>query len=140
MIVLDTNVVSELMRAQPHPKVAAWVAGQSRGSLYTTVITHAEILYGVETMPAGKRRDALRAVAQDIFEEEFAGRVLPFQGDAVAHFARVVAVRRQAGSPIEGFDALIAAMTLAAGAQIATRDVSGFAGCSLTIVNPWEVA
>jgi predicted nucleic acid-binding protein len=138
VIVLDTNVVSELMRPEPHPKVFAWVAGQPRDALYTTSITHAEILYGIQAMPAGKRRDALTAVAEGIFGEEFAGRVLAFQGAAAAHFAAIVTSRRQAGSPIAGFHALIAATALAAAAKVATRDVSGFAGCGLTIVNPWD--
>ncbi len=137
MIVLDTNVISELMRPEPHPRVFDWVAERPRGSLYTTSITHAEIFYGIEAMPAGRRRDALAAVARGIFEEEFAGRVLPFRDEAAGHFARLVDAHRRAGQPIEGFDALIAATTLAAGAEIATRDVGGFAGCGLTVINPW---
>ena len=106
-------------------------------SLYTTSITHAEILYGIGAMPAGKRRDVLTAVAEGIFAEEFAGRVLGFQGTAAVHFASIVTARRQAGSPIAGFDALIAATALAAGAKVATRDVHGFADCGPTIINPW---
>ena len=137
MIVLDTNVISELMRPQPDAGVVAWVASQPRATLHTTSITRAEILYGVAAMPDGRRRDGLAALVEAMFTEEFSGRILPFTAEAAPHYARIVAARRQVGTPIEGFDALIAATTLAAGGRVATRDVSGFAGCGLTIVDPW---
>lgn len=140
MIVLDTNVISELMRPEPNPAVTAWVAAQPRDALYTTSINRAEILYGIAAMPAGKRRDGAAALVEAMFAEEFAGRILPFAAEAAPHFARIVAERRRAGMPIEGFDALIAAATLAAGGFIATRDIGGFANCGLTIVNPWTVS
>ena len=78
MIVLDTNVISELMRSQPHPAVTAWVAAQSRGSLYTTSLNEAELFYGISAMPEGRRRSGLAAGAEALFAEEFAGRVLVF--------------------------------------------------------------
>lgn len=137
MIVLDTNVISELMRPQPHAGVVAWVAAQPRATLYTTSITRAEILYGIAVMPEGRRRDGLAALVAAMFDDDFAGRVLPFTAEAAPHYARIVAVRRQAGKPIEGFDALIAATALAAGGSVATRDVGGFAKCGLTIIDPW---
>ncbi len=138
MIVLDTNVLSELMRPEPHPAVFAWVAAQSRSSLYTTAINRAEVLYGIAALPAGRRKDALAAAAEAVFSEDLAGRILPFDTSSAAHYARLVMARREAGTPIEAFDALIAAATLAAGAGLATRDTGGFAGCGLSVVNPWE--
>lgn len=137
MIVLDTNVISELMRAVPHAGVVAWVAAQPRATLYTTSITRAEILYGIAAMPDGRRRDSLAALVEAMFSEDFSGRILPFTAEAAPHYARIVATRRQAGTPIEGFDALIAATTLSNGGSIATRDVTGFVGCGLTVIDPW---
>jgi predicted nucleic acid-binding protein len=138
MIVLDTNVISELMRPEPHRGVFAWVAAQPRRTLYTTSINQAEILYGIECLPAGRRRDALGAAARVIFAEDFADQVLSVDGKAAAHYAQIVAARRLTGNPLEGFHALIAAAALAAGASVATRDVSGFAGCGVGIIIPWE--
>lgn len=140
MIVLDTNVLSELMRPEPHPAVFAWVAAQPRASLYTTSLNRAEVLYGIAALPEGRRKKALTEAAELMFNEDLASRVLPFDDNGAAHYAKLVTARREAGAPIETFDALIAATTLAAGANIATRDVGGFAGCGLSIVNPWEAA
>jgi hypothetical protein len=137
MIVLDTNVISELMRPESHPAVLAWVAAQPRATLYTTGINQAEILYGIAVLPDGRRRTALAAAAEAMFADDFADRVLPFSGAAAMHYANIVAARRRAGTPIEGFDALIAATALAAGADIATRDIGGFDGCGLTLIDPW---
>ena len=137
-MVLDTNVLSELMRPDPHPAVMAWIVAQPRASLYTASICEAEVLYGISTLPGGRRRMALATAAQAVFEEEMTGKVLPFNRTAAAHYAEIVAARSQAGRPIDAFDALIAATALAAGAGVATRDVGGFEGCGLRIlVNPW---
>lgn len=136
MVVLDTNVVSELMRPEPHPAVRAWAAAQPRATLYTTSITQTEILYGVAMLPEGRRRAALEA-ADGMFAEDFAGRVLPYNGAAASHYAAIVISRRRAGSPIDAFAALIAATARAAGADVATRDIGGFQGCGLTLVDPW---
>ncbi|SFL94425.1 type II toxin-antitoxin system VapC family toxin [Methylobacterium pseudosasicola] len=138
MIVLATNVISEMMRSEPHPAVLAWVAAQPRTTLYTTSINRAEILYGVAALPPGRRRDSFHTVVTAIFSEDFAGRVLPFGDAAAEHYARIVTTRRAAGTPIEGFDALIAATTVAEGFRIATRDVGGFAGCGLEVIDPWH--
>jgi len=137
MIVLDTNVISELMRAQPNEGVFAWVAAQPRALLYTTCINQAEVLHGIAALPEGRRRTALAGAAQAIFDEDFAGRVLAFGAAAASRYAEIVMVRRRAGNPIEGFDALIAATALAAGANVATCDIGGFAGCGLTLIDPW---
>ncbi len=137
MVVLDTNVVSELMRPEPHPAVRAWVGAQPRATLYTTSITQTEILYGLAMLPEGRRRAALEVAADGMFAEDFAGRVLPYNGAAASHYAAIVISRRRAESPIEAFDALIAATARAAGADLATRDIAGFEGCGLTLVDPW---
>jgi predicted nucleic acid-binding protein len=138
MIVLDTNVISELMRPGPHPAVLSWVAAQPRATLYTTGINQAEILYGIAMLPEGRRRTALGVAAQAMFAEDLAGRVLAFNSAAAVHYAQIVTTRRRMGNPIEAFDALIAATALAAGADVATRDISGFASCGLTLIDPWS--
>jgi predicted nucleic acid-binding protein len=140
VIVLDTNVISELMRAEPHPRVLAWVAAQPGALLYTTYVNQAEILYGIAALPEGRRRVALAEVAEAIFAEDFDGRILPFGAGAAACYPSVVVTRRRAGNPIERLDGLIAAIALAAGASVATRDTGGFAGCCLTVIDPWTTA
>jgi predicted nucleic acid-binding protein len=137
-VVLDTNVISELICPEPHPAVLDWVAARPRTTLYTTDINQAEILYGIAVLPEGRRRTALVAAAQAMFAVDLAGRILPFDGAAAARYAGIVVARRRAGTPIDGFDALIAATALSAGAVVATRDVSGFDGCGLALINPWD--
>jgi len=139
MIVLDTNVLSELMRSNPDPAVATWIDAQPRASLYTASVCQAEILYGIEAMPGGKRRDALAALATTLFEEDLADQILPLTAAAAVRYARIVVSRRDAGKPIGAFDALIAATALVAGASVATRDTDGFEGCGLTLINPWKL-
>jgi len=140
VIIVDTNVISELMRGEPNPAVLAWAAAQPRAQLYTTRISQAEILYGIAGLPQGRRRAALAAAANAMFDEDFRDRILPFDAGAAVRYPEVVLARRQAGKPIEKFDALIAATTLAAGASIVTRDTGGFAGCGLTVINPWATS
>lgn len=140
MIVLDTNVISELMRPMPAPQVLAWVAAQPRALLYTTHINQAEILFGIAALPEGRRRSTLASAADAMFADEFAGRVLPFGAAATARYAGIVVARRRAGNPIEGFDGLIAAIALAAGASVATRDTAGFTGCGLSLIDPWTAS
>ena len=138
MIVLDTNVISELMRPHPDPGVIAWAAAQPRTLLYTTSINRAEVLYGIGALPEGRRRAALMEAAAAMFDEDLAGRVLSFDVAASSRYAEIVVLRRQAGKPIDGFDALIAATAFVAGAVVATRDVEGFAGCGINVINPWK--
>ena len=139
MIVLDTNVLSELMRAEPHPAVFAWTAGHLRSGLFTTSVNVAEILYGIAALPIGRRRTGLAASAQAMFAEDFAGRILPFDDEAAVQYAEIVMSRRRQGRPIEAFDAQIAAIALVAKADVATRDVAGFADCGLSLIDPWTV-
>jgi len=138
VIVLDTNVLSELMKSTPAAAVMNWVAKQSTASLFTTTITQAEILHGVALLPQGRRRAAIEAAANAMFDEDFAGRVLPFGSHAAHAYADIAAVRRHAGRPISQFDAQIAAIASAAGAGIATRNVADFEGCGIRVIDPWR--
>jgi hypothetical protein len=110
VILLDTNVVSELMKSAPAEAVVGWTAAQPASSLYTTSITQAEIFHGILLLPSGKRRRAIEAAAQAMFSEEFEGRVLAFGSESAFPYARIAADRRRAGRPISGFDAQIAAI------------------------------
>ncbi|MGQ9369238.1 type II toxin-antitoxin system VapC family toxin [Azospirillum sp. ST 5-10] len=138
MIVLDTNVLSELMRPAPSEAVFHWVAGRPAASLFTTTITQAEILFGLALLPEGRRRSDLLAAAEQMFAEDFAGRVLPFDAAAATAFAPIAAGRRQKGRPTGAFDAQIAAIATSRSAALATRNVADFQDCGLPIVNPWE--
>ncbi len=138
MIVLDTNVLSELMKPSPAGSVVRWLAGQPAASLYTTSITQAEILHGVMLLPAGRRRAAIEAAAEAMFTEDFEGRILPFGSDAARLYARIAAERRRSGRPISHFDAQIAAIARSAGAAIATRNVADYENCAAKIIDPWE--
>lgn len=138
MIILDTNVVSELMRASPSQAVLDWIAGQPMADLFTTTITQAEILFGVALLADGRRRAGLAQAAGQMFAEDFAGRVLAFDASAAQAFAPIAAARRRAGRPIAAFDAQIAAIAFASGAVLATRNVADFEGCGVVVVNPWE--
>lgn len=138
MIVLDTNVLSELIKPAPTRAVTDWVASQPAISLYTTSITQAEILHGIMLLPSGKRRSAIEAAVEAMFSQDIGGRVLPFGSDAAFHYARIAATRRRAGHPISHFDAQIAAIARSTGAAVATRNVSDFEGCGLKLINPWQ--
>ncbi len=138
MIILDTNVLSELMRPVPAAIVIEWMAGRAPASLYTTSITQAEILHGLMLLPRGRRRAALEAAATAMFTEDFAGRILGFGTDAAPSYAQIASDRRGAGRPISHFDAQIAAIARATGATIATRNMADFAGCGVALVNPWK--
>jgi len=138
MIVLDTNVVSEMMRARPDERVLDWVAMQPHALLHVTSVTQAEILHGVILLPAGRKRSAIQAAAEAMFETGFADRILPFGSDAAIEYARIAAERRKIGRPISQFDAQIAAIARSVQAAIATRNVADFQGCSVKVVNPWE--
>jgi toxin FitB len=139
VIVLDTNVISELMRPEPNLRVFAWLAKQPRQLLYTTYINQAEILSGIAMLPEGQRRTALAAAADTFFSRELAGRLLPFGAAAAEIYPTIVVKRRRVGKPIIGLDALIGAIAPAAGAAVATRDTGGFTGCGVRLIDPWSV-
>ena len=115
-----------------------WLAQYPAPRLFTTTITQAEILYGVELLPKGKQRAALQSAVEAMLAEEFAGRILPFDSDAARAFARIASARRAAGRPVTGFDTQVAAIALAHGATVATRNTIDFEGCGITVVNPWS--
>ena len=136
MLVLDTNVLSELMKASPAPAVMEWTDAPGRERLYITAITVAEIRYGVERLPSGRRRDLLRSAAADSFAG-FGDEILPFDVEAAARYPDVVTRRDRAGRPIDGFDAQIAAICLAHRASLVTRNVKDFAETGVKLIDPW---
>ncbi len=134
---LDTNVLSELLRAAPAPQVLKWFAAQTSESLFVSAVTQAEMMLGARLLPAGKRRGSLEAALGAMFTEDFGGRILPFDSDAVPAYVDIVSVRRAAGRPISQFDAQIAAVARHAGAKLATRNIEDFENCGVAVVNPW---
>jgi predicted nucleic acid-binding protein len=138
MIILDTNVLSELMRPTPSARLVAWVAKQSATELFTTSITEGEIFYGIELLPKGKRRQGLLAAAEAVFAEDLAGRIFGFESEAARVFSKIAAHRRALGRPISHADAQIAAISQVRGAKLATRNVADFQDCGLEVVDPWN--
>lgn len=138
MIVLDTNVISELWKAAPDPRVLSWIDAQMVETLYLSAITVAELRFGLAAMPEGKRR----AIYQDRLERDvlpvFTGRVLPFDLDASQAYADLMAQAKAAGKAIGRADGYIAATAAARGLMVATRDTSPFEAAGLNIINPWE--
>jgi predicted nucleic acid-binding protein len=140
VLILDTNVLSEIMGPRPAPEVAAWLARQPDDLLFTTAISQAEILSGLAIMAEGRRRSELEAAARGIFTEDFEGRILPFDTDATAAYAKIVALRRRTGRATAPLDLMIAAVALSHNASVVTRDTKGFEGCGVPFVNPWQVS
>jgi hypothetical protein len=140
LILLDTNVISELMRPKPDAHVVEWLDRQKDVSFWICSITQAEILTGLALMQEGKRQHGLMHVATTMFDEDFAKRCLPFDSDAAKHYAIIVSERTQQGSPISVEDAQIASIARANGLSIATRNVKDFANIQgLVVLNPWQV-
>lgn len=135
MIVIDTNVISEMMRDGPDPVVLAWAA--TVGRLHTTAITLAEVEYGIARLPAGRRRDQLSRAATDVFAD-FQDVILPFDVRAAYRYAEVVANREARGDPIATADAQIAAVCAARNAALATRNTGDFESTGIQLVNPWQ--
>lgn len=138
MTILDTNVVSEIMRPVPAPAVLRWISDQISEELHLTAITVAEVLYGIELLPPGKRQEILRAGAEQLFRVIFTDRILTFDATAAREFSLIASSRRKQGRPMSEFDAQIAAIARAKNAVIATRDTGDFEGCGVRMVNPWE--
>ena len=139
MTILDTNVVSELISVAPSQAVVHWISSQRLlDDLLITAVTVAEILYGVELLPKGKRRDRLHQNAQAMFAEDFSGRVLPFDEQAARAFAPLTAIRRAQRRPIAEFDAQIAAIVRVHDATLATRNTADFEGCGVRLIDPWQ--
>jgi predicted nucleic acid-binding protein len=138
MLILDTNVLSEILRPAPSSGVIDWLESQSRSQLFTTTITQAEILYGVALLPKGARRDRLAVATRAIFEEDFDEKVLPFDSRAADIYANIAAVRKSSGKPISQLDAMIAGITRGHQARLVTRNGRDFADCGIDFVDPWE--
>lgn len=138
MIVVDTNVVAELMRPEPHEAVLRWGLAQPGIDLYTTAITVAEVLHSIERLPAGRRKERLRSTATEVFAT-LEGHVLAFDAPAAAHYPLIVDARERLGRPIDGFDAQIASICRARRSPIATRNVSDFEDTGVEVVDPWLV-
>jgi toxin FitB len=136
-MLLDTNVVSELMRPAPEAAVLAWLNNQPADTLWLNSVVVSELLYGIARLPDGKRRAQMAQTVQAMLDEDFSGRVLPFDLDAAVVYADLVAMRERQGLPMDVADAQIAAICLAHGAALATRNTKHFEGLGLTLINPW---
>jgi hypothetical protein len=137
MIVLDTNAVSEVMKPNPSEVVVDWLDAQTPDEVFITVVTQAELLYGVESLPAGKRRAALSQQVERVFAEDFPGRILHFDQLSARMFSMVVRQREAIGRPILPLDAMIAAIARSRNATVATRNTRDFEGCGVRLINPW---
>lgn len=136
---LDTNVLSEVMRENPATEVMTWLDAQPESLLHTSTITQAEVLAGIAFLPPGKRRDALASSADPLFQLDFGGRCLVFSGAAAEQYALVRDQRKLAGSPISTEDAQIAAIALANQLALVTRNTKDFEGIAgLQVCNPWQ--
>lgn len=138
MIILDTNVVSELLRVTPSPAVEAWLAAQDGAHVYLTAISEAELRYGVAILADGRRPRMLAKAVDAILREDFRGRILPFDSAAAEDYARIGAERKAAGRPISQLDCQIAAIGRSRRATVATRNIRDFEGCGIELVDPWK--
>jgi toxin FitB len=140
MILLDTNVVSEITRDQPQQAVRLWFNAHPRQELFLCAPVLAELRYGVERLPHGRRRNLLDQVLQKLVDQAFHDRILPVDREAAHEFGRIVAARNRIGRPIGAMDGLIAAIALVHQAAIATRDVDDFAEIGIDVVDPFVTA
>jgi len=137
MIILDTNVVSELLRPAPSPAVEAWLAAQDGATVFFTAIGEAELRLGVAILPAGRRRTSLAEAIDAMLEEDFRDRILPFDTAAAQAYVAIAATRRVAGRPISQFDCQIAAIAHIRQAVLATRNTVDYEDCGIEVINPW---
>ena len=137
MTILDTNAVSEMLKPVPSEAVLRWLAAQQPLSVFITAITQAEILYGVELLPAGKLKQKLSDAVEDILGKDFHGRILPVDTPSAREFAKIAASRKAAGRPMSPFDAMIAAIARVHRATLATRNTGDFEHCGIRLINPW---
>jgi predicted nucleic acid-binding protein len=137
VILLDTNVISEMMRPDPRPSVVDWYRSRQRHHLYTTTITLAETLSGIMMLPLGSRRAGMEIDARALFEQDFDGRILVFDLPAAELYGQIVAERWAKGRPNRPLDAQIAAIARANRMSVATRNIRDFADCGVDLINPW---
>jgi predicted nucleic acid-binding protein len=138
MIILDTNVLSELMRDLPHPAVLSWLDHQPPSSVWLSTVTLMEIDFGLHRMPQGIRRDRMIRELENILHEEIEERFAPFDKAAARQAAYLVALQQTKGPPIEFRDAMIAGTVLSTNSVLATRNISHFTGLGIRLVNPWD--
>lgn len=136
MILLDTNVVSEVMTREPRPEVRAWLDAQSADTLFLSSVTVAELLFGIGMLPAGKRKDRLAAALDEVLDL-FAGRILPFDTSAARRYADLAVRARAAGRGFPTPDGYIAAIAAVHGFAVASRDLSAFKAAGLPVIDPW---
>lgn len=138
MILLDTNVVSEAIKPQPHPSVLAWLDAQAAETVFLSSIAMAELLFGIGALPSGKRKDALAARIGSLLDQ-FVGRVLPFDTAAARRYADLAVRARAAGKGFPTPDGYIAAIAAAHGFMVASRDTGAFEAAGLTVIDPWTM-
>ncbi len=138
MLVLDTNMLSAMMSADPVRKVADWLLDQPSEDLFTAAVCQAEILSGISILLNGRRRAGLEEAVRAMFADDFDGRILPFDAEAAVAYAEVFAARRKAGRPAGTVDLMLAAVARVRGVSVVTRNVADFEGVGLTIINPWD--
>ena len=138
MLVLDTNLVSELMRPGPDPRVLGWVAAQPLDGVAIATITLMEIRFGIAVLPHGQRRAELNRRFGQFLAQGFSDRILPFDPAAADACADIRAARKGMGRPIAIEEGMIAAIAKARGATVVTRDTRGFEGCGVPLINPWQ--
>ena len=137
MILLDTNVVSEAIKPEPHPSVMAWIDAQAAETLFLSSITAAELLFGIGALPDGKRKNLL-GTRIDGLMDQFAGRVLPFDAAAARSYAELAVRARAAGKGFPTPEGYIAAIAAAHGFAVASRDASAFAAAGVKVIDPWR--
>lgn len=137
MVILDTNVVSEITRLNPEPRVLAWLDRQFADQVFMTAISKAEIIFGLESMTVGKRRFELEETYRRLFKTRFLGRVLPFEEDCAPYFARFAASAIKRGASFATADLQIAAIAAFNRFAVATRNVDDFGHVDLQVINPW---
>ena len=137
---LDTNVVSELMRESPELSVARWVSGHPVEDLFLSAVSEAELRYGAAILPMGRRRETLFFKIEAMLRDAFEDRVLPFDSEAARAYGHIAAARRSTGRPVASADCQIAAIAAARRMRLATRNVRDFEDMGIEIVNPWAGA
>lgn len=138
MIILDTNVVSELIRLNPNSIVLNWVNSKPIDELGITAITVSEILYGIGKLPVGRRKQILFSKAESMFEEDFNERIFPFDELAAVEYSILVLRREKLGLPISMADALIASISISENYSLATRNIKDFKNTGVRLINPWN--
>ena len=137
MIILDTNVVSEMMRDAPAQSVVAWLNDQDASLLFLTAVTVGEIRYGLRALPQGKRRRSLEEGFERILAEAFPGRILAFDEAAAHRYGEIMGRRKEIGRPLAILDGQIASIAWSKGCSVATRNVEDFVECGVEVINPF---